>query len=255
VIIERTYQTQRQAHAFLEPEAGVAAVDETGRLTVWFPTQCTHMARATLAKLMAMPLRKVRVVQTVCGGAFGGKALFSIEPFLALLSFRTGRPVKIVQTRAESMAYSYKRVPFVIKHRIGAREDGRLVAAEIEILADAGAYLGYETPLIVQRAAVHACGPYEVPNVSVDAYYVYTNNVMSGPVRGFGVPQVAFALELQLDLLARQLGLDPLQIRLINAMMPGSVTATGQKLEASVGFKETLLRAGRLAGWESPSTI
>jgi len=246
VIIEGTYKTPFQEHAYLEPEAGIGKVDENGDITVWACTQFPSNVKKEVAKVLGLSLSKVRVIQTVTGGGFGGKLDISVHCHIALLASKTGKPVKLVYTRPESIMASTKRHPFIVKYKTGATKDGKLLAVEAEIIGDTGAYASYG-PAVLTRAAVHATGPYSVPNVKVDAYAVYTNNSICGAMRGFGVTQVAIAHEAQMDKLAERLGMDPIEIRLNNALDVGSRTATGQLLSHSVGIKETLQQAHKAA--------
>ena len=246
VIIEGTYKTPFQEHAFMEPEAGVAKVDENGNVTVWACTQFPSNVREEIARVLGLSLNKVRVIQTVTGGGFGAKLDISVHCHIALLTLNTGRPVKLVYDRPESIMLSTKRHPFIIKYKTGATKEGKLLAVEVELIGNTGAYASYG-PAVLTRAAVHTTGPYNVPNVKIDAYTVYTNNPICGAMRGFGVPQVAIAHEAQMDKLAEKLGLDSIEIRLKNAFDAGSRTATGQFLTHSVGIKKTLQEAQKVA--------
>ena len=185
-------------------------------------------------------------MKAVTGGGFGGKLDISVQCYIALLAYYTRRPVKLVYTREESMVSSSKRHPYYIEYKTGATKDGKLTALQAKIIADTGAHASFG-PGVVTRGAVHATGPYEVPNVWAEAYSVYTNNPMAGAMRGFGVPQMAFAHESQMNLLAEKLGITPIEIRLRNALVPGSVTATGQVLKNSVGIKTTIEQAVQAA--------
>lgn len=241
VIVEETYETTWIDHAYMEPDAGLSFLDEEGRVTVICPTQNVHYDQREVAGILSLPLEKVRIIQSATGGGFGGRLDLTIQPFLALAAFHLKRPVRIVYSREEVFQVISKRHPLKIQYKSGAKRDGRLTAVEAEILGDTGAYASYGATVGI-RSAVHATGPYEVPNVKVRSRMVYTNNPWSGAMRGFGVPQVAFAHESQMDLLAQALRMDPIEIRLKNALTPGSITATGQSLMASVGIGETLQR-------------
>lgn len=241
VIVERKYTTQSVEHAYIEPEAGLAEYD--GRMvTIWVSTQNTHFDRKEVARNMGLGVHQVRIVQAVTGGGFGGKLDISVQCYLALAAYKTGRPVKMVWQREESMVASAKRHPYLIDYKSGVDADGKLLAVKAKIIGDSGAYASYG-PAVLTRAAVHATGPYEVQNVYVDAYAVYTNNPQAGAMRGFGVPQMAFAHETQMNLLAEELGLSPLEIRRRNVLRPGGMTATGQVLKNSVGIGLTLEQA------------
>lgn len=239
IIIEKTYTTTWVDHAYLEPDGGVAFWDEKGRLTVICPTQNVHYDQREVASLLNLPIEKVRIIQPTTGGAFGGRLDVTVQCFLALAAFHLKRPVRLLYTHEEVFQVISKRHPLKIHYRSGARKDGRLVAVEVDILGDTGAYASYGTTVAV-RSAIHATGPYEVPHVKIRSRMAYTNNPWSGAMRGFGVPQIAFAHESQMDLLAQALKMDPLEIRKINALQVGGETATGQLLRASVGIRKTL---------------
>ncbi len=241
VVVERVYHTPTYEHAFLEPEAGVATVDPDGNITVYVGSQIPFLDRRQIAESLAIPEEKVRVVGTFIGGAFGGKEDISVQIHLALAAMKTGRPVKMVFSREESFRVHPKRHATTIRLKTGATRDGRLLALEAEIYGDAGAYASLSEH-VMTRTATHISGPYQIPNVKVDCYAVYTNNPPSGAFRGFGVPQAAFAIESQMDIMAEELGLSPLEIRRINALRVGTRTALGQLLEESVGLLETLDR-------------
>lgn len=245
IVIEGSYKTPFYEHAYLEPEAGIAKVDTEGNVTIWAGTQFPSDVREEVASMLGLPFNKVRVIQTTTGGAFGGKLDISVHCHVALLAFKTGSPVKLVYSREESIMASNKRHPFVIEYKTGTTKEGKLLAVEAKLIGNTGAYLSYG-PAVLTRAAVHTTGPYEVPNVKIDAYTVYTNCFVCGAMRGFGVPQVAVAHEAQMDRLSESLGINPIELRLKNAFKAGSVTPTGQVLEHSVGFKETLERARKI---------
>ena len=239
VVIERTYTTTWVEHAYLEPDAGLAYLDEEGRITVICPTQNVHYDQKDVASTLGLPVDKVRIIQSATGGGFGGRLDIIVQCLLALAVFHLKKPVRIVYSREEVFQATAKRHPLKIHYRSGARRDGTLTAAEVDILGDTGAYASYGVA-VGMRVAIHATGPYQVPSVKVRSRMVYTNNPWSGAMRGFGVPQMAFAHESQMDLLAQALKIDPVEIRLRNALHAGSETATGQKLTASVGIGETL---------------
>ena len=239
VIIEETYTTTWVDHAYLEPDAGVSYLDEDGRITVVCPTQNVHYDQKEVASVLSLPLDSVRVVQCTTGGGFGGRLDITVQCLLALAVFHLKKPVKIVFSREEVFQVTSKRHPLKIQYRSGAKKDGTLTAVEVDILGDSGAYASYG-PTVAIRSAVHATGPYQVPNVKVRSRMAYTNNSWSGAMRGFGVPQMAFAHESQMDLLAQALRIDPIEFRLKNCLRQGAETATGQTLMASVGIAETL---------------
>ena len=183
----------------------------------------------------------MRIIQCSTGGGFGGRLDITIQCLLALAAFHLKRGVKIIYSREEVFQATSKRHPLTIRYRSGAKQDGTLTAVEVDILGDTGAYASYGATVGI-RSAVHATGPYYVPHVSVKSRMLYTNNPWAGAMRGFGVPQMAFAHESQMDLLAQVLKIDPVEIRLKNALRIGSDTATGQTLTSSVGITETLRR-------------
>jgi CO/xanthine dehydrogenase Mo-binding subunit len=245
VVVEQEYRTHMVEHGYIEPEAGVAKLDGEV-LTIWVSTQNTHFDAKEVARNLKIGLDKVRVIQAATGGGFGGKLDISVQVHLGLLAMKTRRPVKLIYSRSESIINSAKRHPCIIKMKTGANDEGKLQALECSIIGDTGAYASYG-PGTLTRTAVHATGPYEVEHVSIDAYTVYTNNPTAGAMRGFGVPQAAFAHETQMDMLAEKIGISPLEIRLRNALRVGSVTATGASLESSVGISETLQKTAAAA--------
>ncbi|MDR1194337.1 MAG: xanthine dehydrogenase family protein molybdopterin-binding subunit [Peptococcaceae bacterium] len=252
VIIEGTYTTNMLTHMFIEPDAGVARVED-GIITVYASTQNAHFDRGEVARTMGLPNNKVRVTQMATGGGFGGKLDISVQCHLALLANATGRPVKIVRSRQESTDVSAKRHPMIMRAKTGATKDGKLLAVEVFIIGDTGAYASYG-PAVITRAVVHCMGPYDVPNVRVDSDFVYTNNPMAGAFRGFGVPQVSVCHEGQMNALAKALNMDPIDLRILNAQKPGTVLATGQTLDESVGFIGAL-RAAKEKAAEVITTV
>lgn len=241
VIVSHTFRTAWVDHAFLETEAGIGFMDEGGRIVIKSSTQNIHYKRAEIARLLSIPEEKIRVVQATTGGGFGGKLDVTVEGFLALAVYHARRPVFMRYTREESMLSNTKRHPLHVEYRTGAKKDGALTAVKVSIVGDTGPYASYGDSVCL-RAAVHATGPYEVPNVWVDSRLFYTNGPVSGAMRGFGVPQLALAHESQIDEVASLLGMDPMDVRIKNGLKRGSVTATGQHLSASAGFVETLKR-------------
>jgi CO/xanthine dehydrogenase Mo-binding subunit len=239
VIVEDVYTTPMVEHAYLEPEAAVAVPGPGGSVTVWTGSQGSYAFRQMIAASLALPDEKVRVIFTPTGGAFGGKEEPTVQIHCALGAVRLGRPVRMVLSREESIRISTKRHAERIHMRHGATRDGRLVAMEARIVADTGAYASLGQP-VVFRSAVVAAGPYDIPNVSAVSIGVYTNNPVAGAFRGFGSTQVAFASEVQMDKLARRLGLDPIEFRRRNALAEGKETITGQILGPGTSYLETL---------------
>ncbi len=239
LVVERTYRTQVVDPGFLEPESGLAAVDADGRIVVEVGTQAAFDDRRQLARLLAIPEERIIVRQIPTGGAFGGKEDIILHFALALGALRTGRTVKMVLSREESFRLHPKRHPVRMDYRTGFDESGRIVALEADIVGDTGCYASLG-PDILENFLTFGAGPYEVPALALTATIVYTNNPPAGAMRGFGVPQVAFAVEEQMDEAAHRLGLDPIEIRLQNALREGSTLATGQRMEAGTAIVETL---------------
>ncbi len=229
-----SFKTRFVEHAYIEPEAGWA--QRVGdRVEVHATTQAVHMDRDEIASVLQIDKERVRVVPTACGGGFGGKLDVSIQPILAVAAMKYDRPVAYVYERPESMAASTKRHPSEISCRFAADKDGKLLIAEMTADFDTGAYASWG-PTVAGRVPVHGSGPYFVPNVHITGRGVFTNGPPAGAFRGFGVPQAAIAHETMMDDLAEQLGMDRLEIRLINAIKVGEPTSTGQILKASAGM-------------------
>ena len=237
-VVERRFQTQRIEHAFLEPEACLA-VPREGGVKVFSQGQGVHDDQLQIAAVLGLPRESVEVELVSNGGAFGGKEDLSIQAHAALAAFLVGRPVKLVLTREQSILLHPKRHPLTMDYTVGCDGEGRLTAARVRIVGDTGAYASVGTK-VLERAAGHCCGPYRVPNVDVEAKTVYTNNPPSGAMRGFGVPQTAFAIESVLNILAEKLGIDGYDIRERNVLAPGDRFATGQIMTASCGIRATL---------------
>jgi CO/xanthine dehydrogenase Mo-binding subunit len=256
VIIDQTYRTQSMDHVPMEPEAGLAYVDSMGVLNVLTATQYPFRDRRQIAPNVGLPMNRVRVIQAPVGGGFGRKDDITTEIHAGLLAVKTGRPVRLVYTREESLFALTKRHPFTIHYKSGARSDGHLTAVEASIYGDSGPYVSLGM-YVIKKAGIHATGPYFVPNVKVDTYTVTTNNLTGGAMRGFGVLQIAVAHESQMDRLARALGMSPLEFRLINCLKPGLATATGQVVNEGTGVAATLMRireymAERGLQWSTP---
>ena len=250
VVVEGTYRTPYQEHAYIEPNGMIAVPDGQGGVVVYGSMQCPFYVQKAVASALGLDLARARIVQTVTGGGFGGKEDAPSAPGaqVALLAQATGRPVRMILSREEDMAVMSKRHPGRIHMRTAATPDGQLVAAEVDYLLDGGAYATL-SPVVLFRGTVHACGPYRVPNVKVDSRVVRTHKVPCGAFRGFGEPQVVFACESQMDLLAERLGMDPLVLRLKNALAEGDETITGHKLTASVGFGDVLDKVAASSDW------
>jgi CO/xanthine dehydrogenase Mo-binding subunit len=255
VIVEDEYDTPAQEHAYLQPEAGLGYIDEEGRVTVAVAGQWTHEDQDQIAHALNLPKDQVRVIYPAIGGAFGGREDMSVQIVLALAAWRLhqrgiDRPIKIIWNREESMIGHHKRHPYKLRSRWGATRDGKVVAAEVELIADSGAY-AYTSTKVQGNATLMCTGPYEIPNVKVDSYTVYTNNIPNGAFRGFGGPQGAFAAELQMDRLAEKLGIDPVEIRMRNLLTEGSLLSVGTPLPPGVSLKEVAAACAAAAGWKN----
>jgi len=246
VILEREYTTQFIEHGYIEPESLAAVPHEHNTLvTIYGSIQNPFSCRNAVASVLKVPLNKVRVIQNHMGGSFGGKdeVMSSMAARAAILALKTDRPVKMINTRDESIIESYKRHPYKMKYKVGATQEGKLVAMEIKCLADSGAY-ACQTPFVTWRSVVQATGPYELPNVKTDTYGYYTNNVYTGAMRGYGSPQIIFAQESLMDELAEKLKMTPMELRLKNIYHNNSITASGQKLDNhQVSLEEVINKA------------
>ncbi len=241
-IVEATYVTPRQMHGFMETEGGFAKVEEDGTLTVCAGGQHGSRDRMQLSRILGIPEERIRVVTSPTGGAFGGKDELTVQPALALLALKTGRTVRIQLDRAESILAGTKRNPMRIRMRTACDADGLLIAQEVDLLADAGAYASLG-PGVMETALEHACGPYLVPNVHTEGRLAYTNNGVCGAFRGFGANQMSYAIECQMDRLAAMSGLDRFEIRRRNMRRPGSRGYLGQKVAPSERLLEMLQAA------------
>ncbi|MGD9412016.1 MAG: xanthine dehydrogenase family protein molybdopterin-binding subunit, partial [Desulfobacterales bacterium] len=246
VIVENTYRVPMVDHAYLEPESGVAWLDDDGVITIRAATQVIEHFRG-IADVLGLPHNKVRVIAPMVGGGFGGKEDITVETYLALLVWKTGKPVSLTYTREESIISHSKRHPYVMKYKTGATKDGKLVAMEAELISDAGGYV-FLSPWVLLYSTVKATGPYDITHVKVDSHAVLTNNTFSSANRGFGAPQSCFAYESQLDEIARQLNLSPLEIRKKNYLHTGDALATGRVLEHAVETEQTAEKAMEALG-------
>ena len=250
VIVENTFRVPFVDHAYIEPEAGVAWVDERDVINIRVCTQVVEHFRS-IARAVGVPHNKIHIQGTMLGGGFGGKEDITVEIFLALLAKHTRRPVRLVYTREESIQAHSKRHPFIITHRTGVKKNGRITAAEIEMVSDAGAY-PYLSPYVLLYATVGACGPYRVDNLNVDSVAVATNNPFTSAFRGFGFPQAAVAHEQQMDEIAKTLNMDPLEVRRVNYLRTGDRNSTGQEIKSAVWLEETATRALAALGEKTP---
>ncbi|TPW32935.1 molybdopterin-dependent oxidoreductase [Pararhizobium mangrovi] len=249
LIIEERFSTQQVEHAYLEPEAGIAYVDHDDVVTVISPSQNITHHRHMLSTIIDKPINKVRFIMSPVGGGFGGKEDMIYQGMLALSAMKSGRPVRLVFTREESIMASAKRHPSRTSYRMGLTKEGRITAVEFSMLSDGGAY-GMSSEGVMRKAAILSCGPYEVENIKVDTTVVYTNNTPSGAFRTFGGMQAQFATESMMDMAAEKLGLDPFEIRRRNMMKAGSRTHTQQTLN-SASIDRVLEAAETASRWEA----
>ena len=251
IIVENTYRVPFVDHAYMEPECGAAWVDQNGVITIRVSTQVIEHFRG-VADVLCLPHNRVRVIGTYVGGGFGGKEDITVESFLALLTYKTGKPVKMTYSREESILCHSKRHPYVMEYKTGVRRDGVLTALQARLVSDAGAYV-YLSPWVLLYSMVNAAGPYRIPHVKVDGYTVLTNQIYSSANRGFGAPQPCFAYESQMDEMARRLEIDPSELRKINYLKKGEALATGQVLEHHVALAETTDQAIEALGERASS--
>jgi len=250
VVVENTYRTGRQMHMYLETEAGLAMLDESGKIVLYAGGQSPYRDQMQICRALGIKPEDVRVISTPVGGAFGAKEENTVQIHLALLTLKTKRPVKMVWSREESGVTGIKRHPMIVTTKTATDRNGRITANKVRIVADTGAYASLG-PTVLDVAIENSCGPYRIPNIDIDAYSVYTNNGVSGAFRGFGAPQVNFAIESNLDIIAEKLGVDRLEIRKINALREGDVGPFGYKIQGSVGLYETLIKAENSDLWRN----
>lgn len=248
-ILEGEYRTGHQEQLYIEPH-GMIAVPDGPRITVYGSMQCPYYVHRALMVVLALPAEQVRVVQTETGGGFGGKEEYPshIACHAALLARKAGRPVKLVYDRSEDMVATTKRHPSLVRHRTGVGPDGALLAMDIDVLLDAGAYSTL-SPVVLSRGVLHATGPYRCPHVRIRGRAMRTNTPPNGAFRGFGAPQTQFAMEVHMERIAEALQLDPVTLRLRNALRPGDTTATGQVLGDDASAVDVLKEAVRRSGF------
>ena len=249
VIVEGEYRTPVQEHAYLQPEAGLAYIDDEDRVVVESAGQWTHADRKSIAHALDLPEEKVRVIYPAIGGAFGGREDLSVQIVIALAAMKLKRPVKIIWSRRESMIGHGKRHAVILRAKWGATKDGKLVAADNVLIGDGGAYM-YTTNKVLGNAAITSTGPYFIPNVKADVYGVYTNNVPGAAFRGFGAPQALFMAEGQMNKLAEKLGMDPVEFRLKNALREGDTLDVGTPVPTPVSVAETITAARDSFKWK-----
>jgi CO/xanthine dehydrogenase Mo-binding subunit len=250
VVVEAEYRLPHQEQAYIETNGAAAWFEGDGTLVTLGSLQCPHYVVKALKAIFGLPEAKLRVIQATTGGGFGGKEEYPniLCAHAALLARKAGRPVKIIYDRHEDMAATTKRHPAVVRHRTGATRDGRLVAQDVEILMDGGAYVTL-SPVVLSRGTLHASGPYDCPNVRIRSRVVLTNTPPNGAFRGFGAPQTLFAAEMQMERLAEKLGIDPVEIRRRNVVSAGSTLPVGQTLRESVGARQVLEACVKRSGF------
>jgi len=247
-VVEGVYETGAQEHVYIENQ-GMAAWVDGDVVIVRGSMQCPYYVHNAMKHALAREAHRVRVVQAPTGGGFGGKEDYpsTIALHAALLAMKAGRPVKVVYDRGEDMASTTKRHPSRVRHRTGVDRDGRLVAQEIDVLLDGGAYVTL-SPVVLSRGIIHAAGPYYCPNVRIDGRAVLTNTVPFGAFRGFGAPQTQFAGERHMDVIAAKIGMDPVEFRRINLLRDGQTTSTGQVIKGGTDRVALLDEVVRLGG-------
>jgi CO/xanthine dehydrogenase Mo-binding subunit len=248
LVMEERFETGLQIHAYMEPVGCIALWDSNGKLTLWAPSQNPSWARFIFSDALDVPMGKLRVVQTLIGGAFGGKLEHKQYLVAAILAKKAGRPVKIVNSRDEDFQTSMARVPMVVHLKMGVKKDGLLTAKEHRIYADNGAYTKYASA-VVNLGTYRVDGLYRLRHIRNENYLIYTNKLPTSAFRGFGNPQITFAVESLLDHLAEGIGMDPLELRLRNCAQPGDITAHGFKYK-SCGLEDCLRRTGEAIAWK-----
>ena len=248
VVVEAVYETTWQEHAYLQPEAGLGYIDEAERVTVVVAGQWTHEDQEQIYHALDLPPEQVRVIYPAIGGAFGGREDMSVQIVLALAAWNLRRPVKIQWNREESIRYHHKRHPIKVRAKWGATREGLLTAMECEVIGDAGAY-NYTSNKVLGNAHLTVSGAYEVENIHIDSYAVYTNNIPSGAFRGFGAPQALLAAEGQMNRLAAALNMDPLEIRLKNSIGEGSLGSVGTPFPPGVSMPQVFAACGAESWW------
>lgn len=248
LVLEERFETPLQIHGYLEPVGCIASWDSSGKLTIWAPSQNPSWSRLIFSEALNLPLGRLRVVQTSVGGAFGGKLEQNLYLIAAILAKKAGRPVKMVNTRDEEFQTSMPRVPMKIYLKMGVKKDGTLTAKEHRIFADNGAYTKYASA-VVNLGTYRVDGLYRLKNIRNENYLVYTNKLPTSAFRGFGNPQITFAMESMLDQLAEEIGMDPLDLRLRNAAEPGDVTAHGFHF-ISCGLRDCLKEVSEAIEWK-----
>lgn len=252
-IIKKEYYCAIQFPVYLEREGGIAEYKD-GNLSMWCGSQYPQQDRRQLSKVLNIPEERIRIISNPVGGAFGGKDDLTVQAQLAVMAYKVGRPVKLVNTREESTKTSWKRHPAYITMETAVKKDGTLLANKVDFVIDTGAYAGLGGAVLTNMIG-HACGSYRVQAVDVTAKCVYTNNSPASAMRGFGIPQITFAMESQIDVIAAQLGLDPLEIRLKNALVTGDKGPYGNTMSMTLGTVATLEKVKQTDLWRRREEI
>jgi len=250
VIVESEYRTPVQEHAYLQPEAGLAYIDDDGRIAVVCGGQWTHEDQHQVAHALDLPNDRIRVIYPAIGGAFGGREDMSVQIVLALAAWKLQRPVRIIWSRQESMIGHGKRHAAVMRAKWGATIDGKVIAIENELIGDGGAYM-YTTNKVLGNSTITSSGPYSIPNIKTDVYGVYTNNLPGAAFRGFGAPQALFMAEMQMDKLAKKLGMDPVEFRLKNPLKDGDTMGVGTPSPSPATVTECIEAARDKFKWQN----
>ncbi|MBI4594776.1 MAG: xanthine dehydrogenase family protein molybdopterin-binding subunit [Candidatus Tectomicrobia bacterium] len=249
-LFEDTFTTQVVHQSYIEPRGAIARIEPSGRITLWKNTQGQFIARGEIARIMRVPLSHVRIIPTEIGGGFGGKLSILLGPICILLARKSGKPVKIMHTREEEFIAARPRHGAMIELKTGVKKDGTLVSRRSRTIIDSGAYVDFGLGTATRTAST-ARGPYRIPNAKLEAYCVYTNKVPGGAFRAPGAPQITFAVESQMDIIARQLAIDPLELRLKNGLQVGDVASSGQKIEGA-SLSHVLTEVANGIGWDKP---
>ncbi|HEV8347616.1 MAG TPA: xanthine dehydrogenase family protein molybdopterin-binding subunit [Vicinamibacterales bacterium] len=251
VVVDGEYRMGHQEQLYIETNGVIAVPGPNGEITVYGSMQCPYYVHRALKVLLGLPDEKVRVIQTETGGGFGGKEEYPsmIAGHAALVALNSGRPVKLIYDRVEDMVATTKRHPAIVRHRTGLARDGRMTAMDIEVILDGGAYATLSA-VVLSRGVIHASGPYRCDHVRIRGRAAMTNTPPNGAFRGFGAPQTQFAVEVHMDRIAERMGIDPVRLREINALRPGDVTATGQRLGRDTSARQVLREAVERTGFD-----
>ncbi len=248
IIVEDHFRTQMQHQTYMEPTGAIALVDPSGKIVVYSSTQAIFVTQSRVSEALKIPMSKIRVIAPTVGGGFGGKIETNVQPVCVALALKTNRPVKIILSREEEFMVMHPRHPALLWGRLGLKKDGTFVAREMVNIYDTGAYSD-DGPGVTGFGTLMSRGPYRIPHLKLEGYCVYTNKVRTGAFRGFGNPQSAFAAESLIDIAAKELRMDPLELRLKNALVPGD-HSVGNQILHSVGIKECLEKASQAVGWK-----